>query len=227
MPLEMCIFDVNGVLLDSNSANARAMAQAFTEDPLLQEKIARRYLQLTGIDRGSKIRIIQEEIIGRPFEEGEFERRWESFKTLGRHSMLQAPLGIGSREVLAELGRRNIRRAALSNTPWKELTEILEARGLAPFLDIIRGGGDWPKSESLGRLLDEFQFPSSRCLFLGDGKGDLAAARAANVPFVAIDPGRGEFDREEGLDGPYENLAHWGREYLGIPISGRRIRAPQ
>ncbi len=51
---------------------------------------------------------------------------------------------------------------------------------------------------------------------MGDGKGDLAAARSAGVPFVAIDPGTGEFDGEEGFDGPYKNLADWGQRVLGI-----------
>jgi len=30
----VCIFDVNGVLIDSNLANARAMGEAFSDDPL-------------------------------------------------------------------------------------------------------------------------------------------------------------------------------------------------
>lgn len=30
----VCIFDVNGVLIDSNLTNARAMGEAFSDDPL-------------------------------------------------------------------------------------------------------------------------------------------------------------------------------------------------
>ena len=56
LKIKVCVFDVNGVLIDSNSANAQAMAQAFTDQPLLQQKIAELYQGLTGIDRGSKIR---------------------------------------------------------------------------------------------------------------------------------------------------------------------------
>ena len=63
LKIAVCIFDVNGVLIDSNLANARAMAQAFTDDPILQERIAQLYLTLTGIDRGTKIRKIQEQMI--------------------------------------------------------------------------------------------------------------------------------------------------------------------
>ena len=40
-------------------------------------------------------------------------------------------------------------------------------------------------------------------------KGDLAAARYAGVPFVGIDPGTGEFNGEDGFDGPYKSLADW------------------
>ena len=209
--IEVCIFDVNGVLIDSNAANATAMARSFTEDPAIERRIAEFYLGLTGIDRGEKIRLIQRHIIGKPFEEKEFDLRWDNFGRLGRRSMFEAPSTPGSREVLAELGARGMRRIALSNTPRTELTDVLKARGFDTLLDLIRGGGDWPKSESLVRLLIEEQLDPARCCFIGDGKGDLAAARHAKVPFAAIDPGLGEFDGESGFSGPYRNLADWSR----------------
>jgi phosphoglycolate phosphatase-like HAD superfamily hydrolase len=219
---KICIFDVNGVLIESNLANAQAMGEAFTDDPALHEQIIELYLKLTGIDRGSKIRIIQEQVMKRPLEQKEFERLWERLKDLVHVSMTRAPLIEGCREVLNELGKRKMTRVALSNTPRAELQEILSAQNLEVFLDLIRGGGDWPKSESLGRLLREFQFEPKKCLFMGDGKGDLAAARSTGVPFVAIDPGTGEFHDEEGFDGPYKNLFDWGRKVLGMTSRRKR-----
>jgi phosphoglycolate phosphatase-like HAD superfamily hydrolase len=218
----ICIFDVNGVLIESNLANAQAMGEAFTDDPTLRNQIVELYLKLTGIDRGSKIRIIQEQVMKRPFQKKEFELRWERVKDLVYVSMTKAPLIKGCREVLTELGKRRITRVALSNTPRAELQEILSAQNLESSLDFIRGGGDWPKSESLGRLLREFQFEPRKCLFMGDGKGDLAAARSAGVAFVAIDPGTGEFDDEDGFDGPYRNLLDWGQKVLGMTSRGKQ-----
>jgi phosphoglycolate phosphatase-like HAD superfamily hydrolase len=218
--ITVCVFDVNGVLIDSNLANARAMAEAFTDDPAVRERVATVYLTLTGIDRGTKIRTIQERVIGRSFQDNEFEIRWERFKRLARQSMREAPLIRGCREVLAELGERKVKRVALSNTPVAELREILAAHSLEPLLDIIRGGGDWPKAESLLRFLQEFRFESDTCLFLGDGKGDLVAARKAGVAFIAIDPGTGEFRGETGLEGPYRDLAEWGEMALGTKPLG-------
>ena len=208
---KVCIFDVNGVLIDSNRANAQAMAQAFTDDSWQQRKIVQLYLQLTGINRGSKIRTIQDQIIGRPFTGGEFEQRWERFTDFGRLSMLKAPLTEGCKEILTAIGKLGITRVALSNTPLAELQETLAAHELESYLDLIRGGGDWPKSESLRRLLREFDLAPDTCLFFGDGKGDLAAARHTRTPFVAIDPGTGEFEGEEDFAGPFRSLAHWGR----------------
>lgn len=206
----ICIFDVNGVLIDSNAANAYAMARAFSDDPVAWERIAALYLGLTGIDRGTKIRTIQEEIIGRPFDEGEFQLRWDRFTEIGRIAMRNAPLMPGVRSVLEELGRRGITRGALSNTPPALLRGILASHGLDSLLDISRGGGDWPKSESLARLLTEFHLDPADCLFFGDGRGDLAAARGTGVPFVAIDPGTGEFAGEADVEKIYGNLAEWG-----------------
>jgi phosphoglycolate phosphatase-like HAD superfamily hydrolase len=212
------IFDVNGVLIESNSANAEAMGKAFTEDSLLQRRVAEQYLQLTGIDRGSKIRNIQENLIRRPFTGNEFDQRWERFKKLSRETMLKAPLGVGTKEVLAELGKKGSTRVALSNTPPEELGVILKGHGLDKYLEIIRGGGNWPKSESLIRLLEEFQFRPENCFFMADGMGDLLASMAAGVPFGAIDPGTGEFDGESGFEGPFRNLAEWGRKEMGLDI---------
>ena len=69
-------------------------------------------------------------MIGRPFEEKEFELRWERFKTIGSECMRQAPLIPGCKEVLIELGSRQITRVALSNTPVAELRDILASHGL-------------------------------------------------------------------------------------------------
>ena len=210
--IHIFIFDVNGVLIDSNTANAEAMGMAFTDDPLLRDRIVKLYLGLTGIDRGSKIRDIQKRLIGRPFADNEFATLWERFKKLSREAMLKAPLGDGAKEVLYKLKEMGRTRVALSNTPSDELREILEGHGLDKYLDIIRGGGNWPKSESLIRLLKEFQYRSKDCFFLADGKGDFIAAKAADVAFGAIDPGTGEFDQESGFKGPYKNMAEWGRK---------------
>jgi len=217
---KVCVFDVNGVLIDSNPANAQAMAEAFTDEPLLQKEIVQLYLQLTGLDRGTKIRIIQERLVGVPFGEGEFVRRWERFKHLGSLSMLKAPLTEGCERVLRELGTRGILRIALSNTPLAELKVTLAAHNLEHLLDQIRGGGDWPKSESLRQLLDEVPFAPNEFLFFGDGKGDLLAARINSVPFVAIDSGTGEFIGEGGFAGPYRHLWAWGQRALKLESQG-------
>jgi phosphoglycolate phosphatase-like HAD superfamily hydrolase len=215
------IFDVNGVLIDSNRANAVAMGQAFTDDPELRSRIGDLYLQLTGVDRGTKIRVIQEKIVGKPFAGGEFELRWEKFRELAKFSMAQAPLVKGCREVLEDLGRRGFTRVALSNTPESELREILAAQALDSALDIIRGGGNRPKSESLARFLTEFGFDPRQCIFLGDGKGDLAAAKSALVLFFGIDPGTGEFSGQEGVQAVYENLKDWASEFFEISNTTR------
>jgi phosphoglycolate phosphatase-like HAD superfamily hydrolase len=217
--IKVCIFDVNGVLIDSNIANAKAMGKAFSDDPILQDRIAEFYLTLTGIDRGSKIRNVQAHFFGEPLGENEFVLCWQKLIDLTRQAMTGAPLTEGCTDVLAALGRLKIIRIALSNTPLVELNEILSAQKLDGLLDVIRGGGDWPKTESLARLLGEFQLDPASCVFIGDGTGDLSAARYTKVPFVAIDPDTGEFEGEDGFDGPYKNLAEWGEKRL-VQIKG-------
>lgn len=216
--IKVFIFDVNGVLIDSNHANAQAMAEAFTPERSLWGPIRELYLGLTGIDRGTKIRTVQERVIGKPFSEGEFELRWDRFKESANRAMARAPLTAGCCEVLAELGNRGAVRAALSNTPEPELKEILKKQGLEPLLELVRGGGDRPKSESLAGFLSESGLRADECVFLGDGRGDLRAARHAGVPFFGIDAGTLEFEGEKDVMGPFENLAEWGRDVFGLRI---------
>jgi len=215
---DVYIFDVNGVLINSNLANASAMAKAFTEDVTIQLQISDLYLKLTGIDRGSKIRRIQDEVIQYPFEADEFELRWNRFKQLSGEAMLNVPQTPGCRELLDELGRCHSTRVALSNTPIEELGRCLEVHGLDNRLDIVRGGGDWSKIESLVRLMDEFHFASLKCVLIGDGKGDLNAARHSNIPFVGIDPDTGEFEGETDFYGPYKSLTQWAADAFDIRV---------
>lgn len=72
------------------------------------DRIAEYYLGLTGIDRGSKIRNIQECLVKCPFAENEFDLRWERFKNLSRETMLKASLGVGSKEVLTKVGEMGL-----------------------------------------------------------------------------------------------------------------------
>lgn len=213
------IFDVNGVLVLSNLGNAWGMAAAFTDDPPQRERIVALYWQMGGIDRGSKIRMVQEKIIGRPFREGEFERRWERFREFSSRSMMSAPLGRGCREVLTCLGKLEKVRVALSNTPPAQLKDVLEQRGLNRYFELVRGGGDWPKSASLARLLDDQGFQAGECLFLADGRGDLEAARLSGVGFVGINEVAGEFGDRRGVAAIYPDLAAWGEENLGLKLA--------
>ena len=167
--------------------------------------------ELTGEAKYVKFRHI---FFGDPLGENEFAYFWQKLIDLTRQSMTGAPLTEGCADILAALGRLKITRIALSNTPLVELNDILRAQKLDLLLDIIRGGGDWPKTESLARLLGELQLDSASSVFIGDGKGDLFAARYTKVPFVAIDPDTGEFEEEDGFDGPYKNLAEWGKKRL-------------
>lgn len=154
------------------------------------------------------------DFFGESLGENEFVLYWQKLIHLTRQSVNGAHLTEGCADILAALGRLKITRIALSNTPLLELNEILRAQKLDLLLDIIRGGGDWPKTESLARLLEEFQLDPAIFDFIGDGKEDLSAARYTKVPFVAIDPDTGEFEEEDGFDGPYKNLAEWGRKRL-------------
>jgi hypothetical protein len=106
--IKVCIFDVNGVLIDSNLANAKAMGMAFTDDPIMQDRITEFYLTLTGIDRGNKIRKVQAHFFGEPLGEDEFLLYWKKLIDLTRQAMTGASLTEECADVLTSLGRLKI-----------------------------------------------------------------------------------------------------------------------
>ena len=114
LEIKVCVLDVNGVLIDSNLANSQAMARAFTDDPILQKRITSLYLKLTGIDRGTKIRTIQKQVIKRPFKQNEYELHWQRFHNLSHQSMLKAPLFL---QVHESFSPRTCKR--LWQTQWR------------------------------------------------------------------------------------------------------------
>ncbi len=56
------LFDV---IIDSNPANADAMAKAFSDDVDTGRRIMEVCLGLSGVDRGGKIQRVQQEVMGR------------------------------------------------------------------------------------------------------------------------------------------------------------------
>lgn len=89
---------------------------------------------------------------------------------------------------LADLGRRGIRRALVTNTQLGLARAILAASGLAAVFDDVEGARpgvrEKPEPDLLLAALAALGVPATEALMVGDSRYDEEAAAAAGVPFL-------------------------------------------
>ena len=96
----------------------------------------------------------------------------------------------GIRELLAELGRRNVRLAVLSNKPDSLTKQIaIDIFGSERF-EIIRGHLDGtptkPDPTAVLGILEQMELSPVDVLYVGDSGTDMATAAAAQLPSVGV-----------------------------------------
>jgi phosphoglycolate phosphatase len=100
---------------------------------------------------------------------------------------------------LAELARRGVPMAVLTNKPARISVRILEAMGLAGFFRVIYGGNSFEtkKPDPLGArtILGELNVAAGEALLVGDSEVDVQTARNAGCPAAAVNFGFGVHDR--------------------------------
>lgn len=97
------------------------------------------------------------------------------------------------RAVLARLRLHGVMLAVVTNKEEAFATAVLDRHELSPLLDLVVCGDTAPAKKpdpaGLQACMAQLQVPAHRALFVGDSSIDAAAARAARVPFWAVDYG--------------------------------------
>lgn len=206
------LLDVDGTLVDSNDAHARAWARALAEDrvdvPL--EAIRRRIGMgsdkllpaISGIDadsaRGKKLSRRREEI----FQEEEMP-------------VLRAFPGV--RELLIRMRSDGLRLAVASSAKENELNELLRRCGADDLIEARTSSDDVetskPAPDILHAALERLGLQADEVLLLGDTPYDVEAARRAGLGVVAVRCGGwGDEDlsgAEAVYDGPRDLLIRY------------------
>ena len=127
----------------------------------------------------------------------------------GEHSRVYA----GAAEGLAMLYERGVRLACLTNKPGELARQLLAAKQLAKFFDVVNGGDAFerkkPDPMPLLRTCEALHTTPQRTLMIGDSSNDAQAARAAGCPVVLVTYGynHGEPVRAVDADAFADSLA--------------------
>jgi phosphoglycolate phosphatase-like HAD superfamily hydrolase len=172
--------DMDGVLFKSNDAKFRAMLGLFNAYPEKAEAISEFILRNGGVARAVKLTHILESIIGVRASDAVLDGHLARYEAALEGQLSQASLVPGVKEFLSTC---ECPVYLCSSAPSGEVSRQLVARNLlAHFAETF--DGETPKEVALKRLAD--RHGKANIVFFGDSLGDLSAARAAEVAFVAV-----------------------------------------
>jgi phosphoglycolate phosphatase-like HAD superfamily hydrolase len=211
------LLDVDGTLVDSNDAHARAWVEALEESG--RRVPFDRVRALIGMG-GDKL-LPEAAALSADSAEGEAigRRRGAIFR---ERYLPHLRAFDGSRALVEDLKARGLRLAVASSAEERDLRPLLEIAGAADLLDARTSGDDAERSKPdpdiVKAALQELGCASSEAIMVGDTPYDVEAARRAGLDCIGLRCG-GWSDRDLAgavavYDGPRDLL----RRIVGSPI---------
>lgn len=186
MRVAALFLDYDGVIVDSMTAKAEAMADAFA--PLTRERgaVVEGFRRHAGSGRELVFDRIHEHLTGESLPASARERIEAAF--LGRIDAINAAVGLfpGVRDfIAAQAGKRAV--AVVTGVPQAEAERQLERLGLRRFLASVHAATRRaPKNVLMRGFLEARGIAAPDALFAGDSRTDMHEAALAGVPFVGI-----------------------------------------
>jgi HAD superfamily hydrolase (TIGR01509 family) len=214
------ILDIDGTLVDSNDAHARAWVEALAEHGVdVSFAEVRRLIGMGGDKLLPKVAAIPEDA---PAGEAISRRRGEIFKTRYLPNIKAFPR---TRELLLRMREDGLQLVVASSAKEEELKPLLEIAGAADLIAEKTSSDDAdqskPDPDIVEAALAGADFSAAEAVMLGDTPYDIQAATGAGVRVIAFRSG-GWSDAELAgalaiYDGPADLLAHYDESPLKQP----------
>jgi len=182
------LLDVDGTLLDSNDAHARAW-----EDVLSEEGFAVGYDRirpLIGMGGDKVVPLLTGIPDGDPRAERLNQRRGRLFRTKYLPRLHAFP---AAHALLQELGRRRMLRVVATSASAEDLGALLEQGGFADLIDATVSSDDVDRSKPdpdiVAAALEKARLRQDEAVLVGDTPYDVAAGRRAGVDVIAVRSG--------------------------------------
>jgi HAD superfamily hydrolase (TIGR01509 family) len=204
------LFDVDGTLVDSNDAHARAWVDAFAEFGVTVDYAqVRRSIGMGGDKLMPEVSRLREDT---PKGKAISERRREIFKEKYLPRIKAFP---GARDLVAALKERGLTLVAASSAKKDELKPLLAIAGADVLLDAATSSDDAeeskPDPDIVEAALKQAKARPADAIMIGDTPYDVEAATRAGVRIVGFRCGGwGDADLRGAIavyDGPADLLA--------------------
>lgn len=229
MAVRGVLLDVDGTLILSNDAHARAWTEAFRQNGyhVSYEQVR----PLIGMGGKQLIRTI---VPGLTTEEGPGKAidtaRKEIFKTDYLPHLQPAP---GARSLVERMLAARLALVVASSSPQDELEQLLRVAQVSNLLPDRITASDVeqakPAPDVVRVALERIDLPAAEVLMLGDTSYDIASAGECGVGVIALRCGGTPEQRLRGAvaiyDDPADLLAHYDTSPLGRASPGRAATA--
>jgi HAD superfamily hydrolase (TIGR01509 family) len=218
VPLEGVLFDVDGTVVDSNDAHARAWQSALAAAGFVvpYDEVRRRIGMggdkllpaVTGLDNDD------------PRAKDITKERRRIFAERELPTIRAFP---GARDLLERLQQDGLRLAVASSAEREELARVLEQAGLEHLLRTRTSSSDADRSKPdpdiVEAALDELGLTAERAVMVGDTPYDLKAAARAGVALVAFRCGGWKDADLRGAVAIYDGAADLLARYASSPLA--------
>ncbi len=185
-PIDLVIFDCDGVLLDTMQAKIEAFRRWVPEAHKDKRAIFMDYI-MTGFgkSRAYHITYFYREILKEDPDSTFLNAEIDRFTDICEPLCAGASWRKGSREFVEACVAGGVRCYVLSGTPQKQLENMLASSGASTLFDGIIGSPPG-KPESMELLLAETGVSAERTIFIGDANADQIAAIHVGTHFVYL-----------------------------------------
>ncbi|MDB4914750.1 MAG: ppaX 1 [Gemmatimonadetes bacterium] len=216
--LRTILLDIDGTLIDSNDAHARAWVESLAEHGYVIRFQDVRPLIGMG---GDKILPMLTGLDGR----GDDAKRIASTRSaIFRRLLPSLQATRGARDLLVRLQELGFELVIATSAREEEMQAILDQAGVADLIETGASSGDAdaskPEPDIIHAALRKAGRPPYQALMLGDTPYDIEAATRARVPTIAVRCGGGWSDEDlRAAAAIYDDPAHFLAQLASSPIA--------
>jgi HAD superfamily hydrolase (TIGR01509 family) len=210
--VDTVLLDIDGTLIDSNDAHARAWVAAFAAHGYVMPFAKVRPLIGKGGDK------LIPELTGLDPESAEGKRMGAARGEFFREELPTLQPTPGARELLVHLREHGFGLAVATSAQADEVTAILRQAGVSDLIEMASSADDAdsskPDPDIVQAAMHKAKRHPSQCVMIGDTPYDIEAANRARVPCIALRCGGGWTDQALAgaiaiYDHPADLLAHF------------------
>lgn len=216
--LRAILLDIDGTLLDSNDAHARAWVDAFAEHGYTTDYEHIRRMVGMGGDKlmPEAIGVEEDSAEGKPI----VETRKRILKDTYMPTLRPTP---GARDLLKRIQQDGLQLVVATSSSPEDVKELLTRAGVIDLIEEAASSGDAenskPDPDILQAALEKVSCAPGESIMIGDTPYDIEAAQRAGVPIIAVRCGGWDDADLKGAiavyDDPADLLAHYEESPLG------------